>query len=559
MSAAPNLPPYYHEPPEEPRLVEEPARRSRWKRILAWTAGIFLFLIIAGVVTVYVLLHNESFHRYVLRTAEEKAAAALGTQLQARDFALHFHGISPSLDLYNVVVNGANPYPNPPLLTVDHLHLGIRVVSLLSRTWYMDDVTIDHPVVRLFIDKHGTDNLPQTKSSNQKSNTSIFDLGVRHALLDKGEIYYNDRKSVMDADLHDLNFQSAFAPSDKRYSGNISYKDGHLHLENFNPIQHDLTAQFDVTPQQFTLKDATLNSGHSQFVMNATLTDYVHPHVNATYRAVLDAGEFRRIMKNASLPIGVLRADGSMEYQAKPDTPLLAVVVVDGGMSSNVLQVVTPTMRTDIRNLGARYTLRNGNLEVKDMHAAILGGELAGNLKMTDLTGKSQSHLVATLHGLSLAALKSMMNSASLRQVALNGRVNADADATWGRTFDDMKAKANATLTASIAPAAGNAAPVPLNGVIHGTYANATKVIGLSDSYVRLPQTSLTLNGTVSNRSALAIRLQSNNLHELENIADEFRPAGSLPFGLYGTANFNGTVSGSMAAPRLAGHLTAAN
>ncbi|MBV9072293.1 MAG: hypothetical protein JOZ10_01580, partial [Acidobacteria bacterium] len=112
MSAAPNLPPYYHEPPEEPRLVEEPARRSRWKRILAWTAGIFFFLIIAGVVTVYVLLHNESFHRYVLRTAEEKAAAALGTQLQARDFALHFQPISPSLDLYNVVVNGANPYPN---------------------------------------------------------------------------------------------------------------------------------------------------------------------------------------------------------------------------------------------------------------------------------------------------------------------------------------------------------------------------------------------------------------------------------------------------------------
>ncbi|MBV9146274.1 MAG: translocation/assembly module TamB domain-containing protein, partial [Acidobacteria bacterium] len=55
------------------------------------------------------------------------------------------------------------------------------------------------------------------------------------------------------------------------------------------------------------------------------------------------------------------------------------------------------------------------------------------------------------------------------------------------------------------------------------------------------------------------IRLQSNNLHELENIADEFRPAGSHLFGLYGTANFNGTVSGSMAAPRLAGQLTAAN
>ena len=198
----------------------------------------------------------------------------------------------------------------------------------------MDDVTINHPVVRVFIDAHGTDNLPQTKSSNQKSNTSIFDLGVRHALLDNGEVYYNNKKSVMNADLHDLNFQSAFDASQKKYSGTLSYKNGHLNLENFNPIPHDLAAQFDVTPQEFKLSNATLHSGNSQFILNATLSDFVHPRLNATYQAVLDAGQIRRTLKNASLPLGILRADGSVEYQAKPDTPLLALIVVDGGLSS---------------------------------------------------------------------------------------------------------------------------------------------------------------------------------------------------------------------------------
>jgi translocation and assembly module TamB len=561
VSAAPNLPPYYNEPPEEPRQVERPAapRRARWKKVIAWTAGVVLFLIIAAVITVYVLLHSNSFHQYVLKKAEQQAMAALGSQVHARDFALHFHGISPSLDLYDVVVNGANPYPTPPLLTVDHLHLGIRVVSVLSKTWYMDDVTINHPVVRLFIDAHGIDNLPQTKSSNQKSNTNIFDLGVRHALLDNGEVYYNNKKSVMNADLHDLDFQSAFDNSQRRYSGTLSYKDGHLNLENFNPIPHDLNAQFDLTPQQFKLTNATLRSGNSQFILNATVTDLANPHVNATYQAALDAGQFRKIMKNASLPIGVLRADGSLEYQAKPNTPMLAVVVLDGGLSSRALEIVTPTMHTDIRDLGARYTVRQGNLEVKNISARLLGGALTGNMTMRDLTGKSQSHLVAALHGISVADLKSLMNSPSLKQVALTGRVNADADATWGRTFDDMKAKANATVNAGIAPAKGNGAAVPLNGVIHGTYANATKVIALSNSYIRLPQTSLNLNGTVSDRSALQVGLQSNDLHELENIADKFRAPGSQPLGLYGTANLNGTVRGSMAAPHLNGQFNAAN
>ncbi|HKT22967.1 MAG TPA: hypothetical protein VJR04_00095, partial [Terriglobales bacterium] len=123
MSAAPNLPPYYNEPPEEPRQFEEPAprRHGRWKKIVGWVIGIILLLIIAAGVTIYVLLHNESFHQYVLKKAEAQVAAALGSQVHAKDFALHFHGISPSLDLYNVVVDGANPYPTPPLLTVDHI------------------------------------------------------------------------------------------------------------------------------------------------------------------------------------------------------------------------------------------------------------------------------------------------------------------------------------------------------------------------------------------------------------------------------------------------------
>src|SRR5262249_9722238 len=173
--------------------------------------------------------------------------------------------------------NGANPYPTPPLLTVDHLHAGIRIVSLVSKTWYMDDVAVNHPGGRGFVDGRGTDKLPQAQSRGDKSKASIFQLGVRHALLDNGEIYYNNRKSVMNADLHDLNFQSGFDPSQKKYSGTLSYKDGHLKLENFNPIPHDLNAQFDITPQQFKLTNAALHSGNSHFILNPTAPDFGHP------------------------------------------------------------------------------------------------------------------------------------------------------------------------------------------------------------------------------------------------------------------------------------------
>lgn len=561
MSAAPNLPPYYPEPPEEPRRPVQPIRRSghNWKRIIAWIASIVVLLILGIGITIYVLLHNQSFHRYVLKAAEQKVAAALGTQLQARDFALHFHGISPSLDLYSVSVAGAQPYPQPPLLTVDRIHLGVTISSLLHTTWYVDDATVDHPVVRVFVDQHGTDNLPQTKSSQQQSQTSVFDLGVRHAQLNSGEVYYNNRKSVLDADLHDLQFRSAFDASQTRYSGSLSYRDGHLKMENFDPVPHDLSAQFDATPRAFTLKNAALSSGNSHFILNATLTDYAHPNLQATYAAVLDAGQFRRTLKNPSLPIGTIRADGSLQYQSQPDAPMLALVTLTGNLSSRALEVITPSMRTTIRDIGARYSVNHGNVEVSDMRARLLGGELTGAMTMRDLTGTSQSHLRASLRGVSLADLKSLMNSPSMRQVALSGSANADADARWGKTFANLVARTNATIAGRIAPTNRSAQPAPVNAVINADYFAASKRITLANSFVRLPQTSLNLNGTVSDHSSLQVGLQANDLHQLEILANEFSAPGKPPLGLYGTASFNGAVTGSTAAPHLAGQLIASN
>lgn len=104
---------------------------------------------------------------------------------------MRWSGISPTVDLYNVVVYGAAPYSTPPLLEVDHIGMGMRIVSLLRGTWYLNDVRIDHPVVRVLVDARGRDNLPQTKRSSQ-SHTSVFDLAVRHVRLDRGEVYYSE-------------------------------------------------------------------------------------------------------------------------------------------------------------------------------------------------------------------------------------------------------------------------------------------------------------------------------------------------------------------------------
>ena len=122
----PPLPPKYEVLRRRPRPV--------WKRVLRWVAAGLGILVLLIVIAVLVVLRSTRAHQYILSKVEQQVTTALGTQLRVRDFALHFAGISPTLDLYNVVVSGAAPYPNPPLLQVDHIQVAVRITSLLRRT-----------------------------------------------------------------------------------------------------------------------------------------------------------------------------------------------------------------------------------------------------------------------------------------------------------------------------------------------------------------------------------------------------------------------------------------
>ena len=246
------------------------ARPQLRREVAAWIAVGLVALLVIAAIAVTVVLHSARFHNYVLATVQKKASESIGTQVQLQNFALHLSNLS--LDLYGLTVHGAAPYPNPPLLQVAHAEVGVRIVSVLQQKWYLDSFVVDRPVVKVFTDAHGVTNIPVIKSSgSSSSNTSLFDLGIRHAVLDQGEVYYNDRQSVLSADLHNVDFRASFDSLLQKYSGKLSYTDGHLQSGSFKPIPHNLDAEFDATPTTFHLTQAKLTSDTSQLLLTATV------------------------------------------------------------------------------------------------------------------------------------------------------------------------------------------------------------------------------------------------------------------------------------------------
>ncbi|HKV90978.1 MAG TPA: translocation/assembly module TamB domain-containing protein [Candidatus Angelobacter sp.] len=533
---------------------------KKWKKIVLWAVAVIVVLIAGAAITLVQLLeHSRGFRQDILAKVERSVQESTGAKLEVRDFNVSLSHLS--LDLYNVVVHGREADPSRPLLQADHLQVGLAIDSLLHKKWHVRNIAIDHPVVRLAVNKAGENNLPKPEKKSSGSKINIFDLAIGDLKLDRGEIYYNDQKTPLSAEVHDLNFTANYQPAESKYSGELGYNSGRIVYGAYAPLEHNLQATFGFTQQTFSLDKLTLAAGKSTVVLSAAVNNYSSLNMQAegNYEAMLATSDFQRILKNPSVPAGMVRLAGHLQYQAEPNRPMLETVSVAGTVSSAGLAVKTPSLQTEVRDLYASYKLAHGNAEVKDIRAHIMGGTLSGKLTIRDVAGAGVAQLQASVKDLSLEQAQTATRQQSMKPAHLSGKVSADATAHWAKTLNNLAAHADATLDARL----GQSTVIPLDGVIHADYAAAHKELALTKSYVRTPKTTIHLDGKVSDHSQLQVAMNSSDLHELERLANTLRKSTPgpppQPLGLYGTGNMTATVSGSTSAPQIKGQLDARN
>jgi translocation and assembly module TamB len=551
-------------------------RRNPYLHVIAWIGATLAIIVVLGFGAVMALVNTSRGHRYLLGFVQRKAEDALGVRVQIENLTLHLTTLSA--DVYGIRVSGASPYANSPLLELDHLAAGVRVVSLLHRTWYLDNLQIDHPVAWLVVGKNGVSNLPVFKKSGS-SHTDLFQLGIRHVEIARGEVYYNSRPYAISADLHNLAFNSTFSNLLTRYSGSLSYSQGSLSFGSYRPLRHDLEVEFAATPQMFTLYRGRVSAGPSSSLLSATVEGYNDPVVQAHYDVVLDGRQAAEILNRPTMPSGSVHLSGSLHYQSATNRSQIESLMIDGGVTSASLTWNTPAVHARLAKLSAHYSLANGNAVVRDARAEVLGGAVMANGTMAELGGNTHSVFHVELKNVSLAqAVQAFQQTAPRSQVSLNGAANATATVTWGKTINDLNGRADLILNGQAvrhqtgqqgmaaeistgSRSAKAAVTVPIQGTLHAIYSNASHELTLNNSYLRSAQSNVSMNGTISRRSSLALQLQVNDLSEAATFADLFLPheTSANQIDLAGSASFHGVIRGSLAAPEISGQLAAEN
>jgi translocation and assembly module TamB len=533
-----------------------------WKRKLRWIAIVLLGTVAILGIAGLLVLRSEGLHRYVLAQIEKQASEATGARVHIQDFALRLSGLRA--DAYGITIRGSESATAAPLAQADQLMIRVRIVSLRRKKIDLSEIVLRHPVVNLAVRKDGTTNLPSPPQSKSSSSSNPFDLGIQHVLLEHGEIYYNDVKTPLDAELHELKLEIKSGMIGKGYDGHLSYRDGRVQYGETKAFPHDLTASFQATPSEFTLQPLVLTIASSTIELNGQLQNYSQPSVSGSYKITLHPQDAGPALKNDAIPTGEFILTGSLRYQQQANVPAMRAVAADGRLYGRELAINTSDLRTVVRNIRGEFKLLNGNLDVRGVEADLLGGHLTATATMQHLEANPSAKLHASMQAISLTAANAALRNASLNPMPMDGQMSGAADAGWTGSAKNITARSELILKAALTGTA-DSAPIPVEGMVHATYEGRSNLATVTNTFVRTPQTRLEIEGTASQKLNVKLRGHAADLKEVESVAAAFQKAGTPSSGptastrsmhLAGAADLQVLIEGSMDDPHIRGQLS---
>jgi translocation and assembly module TamB len=536
-------------------------------RIVAVLLGGAAILVVAAIL----FLNTGYAHRYILRLTTERLQQATGARVQIGDLA--FHRAHLGADFYGIQIYSDSSSKDEPLFSADRVSVDIGLHLFQPRKIEVNDVTLDRPVLRVTIDGRGASNLPRpakTSVSSSNTSTNLFNMAIGHLRVNGGEIFYNDRRTPVTAEARDLQAQAAYANLTKTYDSSITYRDARVRYGTLAPFTHDLQLSFAANPSGVKIRSLQLRSGLSRIQAQGELANYAAPDLKGTYQASLATSQIENIFRNAperspEAISGQVDAQGTFSYRNNPEGTTIANLFVDGKLSGQAVQWQSRKNTFTARSLSADFVLQQDTLDVTHLQAALLGGQAAGELQISDVTGKAVSRLRAGLQGVDLSALRSAVGGADLSQVRVGGHLGGSLRASWHGSAEDFQLTSNVHLSGTVGSTAKATDSFAVSGEGQFTYNGPAQIVTVQNAFLNMPHNHLTVQGGLGSHANLKVDASSNDLHEVDLLVLLFRTSGAANepsaapalLGLGGSGGFTGTISGPLTDPEFAGTLSA--
>src|SRR5450759_85402 len=542
------------------------------KRIFLRLAGALTALAVLAAILAVIVVQSPWFYDKVRQLIVGTVETATGGHVTVASFRFDWKHMRA--EVHEFVLHGTEPPDKPPLFRAGSVVLGIKLVSILRQEVDIQSLTVSDPRVYLIVGGDGRTNVPEPKVRRTgKSSTmeDILKLAIGRFSLERGIFEVEARTRIPFAVRgENLNVRLAYDLLGRHYRGTVAIQPLYLSYDDYGPTPFAVNLAVTIEKNRIALDSGTIATGATRVAVNGALEDLAAPRARLQYQARVALADVARIFRVPQLrggnalvggtgewtPAAGLALAGNLHYSGveyRDDVLRLVDFSGDGAVSASTKGVAGAGLRLSgfyavgkrreaVQGHVASFLLRDRNIEIGGVALTMLGGSFRGQAQLRNLERYS---VTGELSGVDARRTVAMYSSEPLAWNALVfGGVTLEGSLNNSK---DLRAGGNLTL----APAPSGDA---VRGQIQVAYNARSRALDLGRSTLTLPHSRLDLSGAIN--SELKVHLETSDLNDL--LPAMGTSAASLPVKL-GAVLFDGSVTGDLGNPRVAGHLRANN
>ncbi len=555
-----------------------PRRRSVWRTLGRIVAGGVLLLVVIVLGALW-YASTSSFANLVRGKLVDVLTTATGGRVELGRFS--WHPLKLQVELDGLTIHGLESPQEVPYAHIDKLLVRAKIIDLFKADIGLRLLQAEHPVFHLIFYKDGTTNQPTPKkqtSSNKSVTDTIFDLKVNHAQIDNGLILVNQRAMPLDLAANNLAAKVTYLPATDHYLGTLHIEDLTAERATAPTVHSTLDLTAEMARNALEVKGLHFVSGTSHLEASAALADFTQLNWHVAANGSVDLREIGELaavdglgpgeavlqLKGQGTGAKVFNLDGNLKLK---DATYRSPTLLLSGLNVSTSLRATPD-EISLPNLAVRLRQGGGiDAAIKVLHWLPPASAPAGQTPAPAAKAPpQQANIHARIFGLKLQTVLETLAAKRYPDLGFDTEADGSADIRWTGSIADMAADAHIDLTPPRPPTPNE---VPVRGLLDVGYASRGGRLDARKVEIHTPASSLNASGRASfspatGPTALNIDFTTTNLNEFNRAliamnlpSKKQKGVSALPVQLHGQAGFHGTVTGSLNAPDVKGHLSA--
>jgi translocation and assembly module TamB len=510
--------------------------KRRWLRWLTVLAG----LLLVAAAGVYFLLRSQWLREQVRARIVTEVEKATGGKASLGRFDFDPSFLSVTVD--DFTLRGTEPASDPPLFHAASVKVGLKVLSFFKPNVDLRSAEIVRPSLRIVTDKDGRTNLPTPPAGRKRESGVVEDvlrLAIDEYLVSNMQFEYDLQKANFSVSGKDLNARFTYSSDGPKYDGHVGVKQMLLRGFGLPRLPWDFDTTLTLTKDAVAFPAANIASGPTRIAAAGRIDGFTNPTARFDVKVQTNATEAARLF-DAEIGNGPVRSAGKFVWTGGENWSY------KGSLDARPLDITVAGLRVNPANVTGSVTATADGLDVDGVVLETTEGRFTGRASLPDYKAY---HVEGDIEEL---ALQTIGRRSGREAIPYSGLLSGPV-----RLAGEFKGSFQADADLYLAP---TAVGIPVEGQLKAVYRHALRTTVIEPSYITFPGSRLDVSGTLG--QTLRVKLATSRVEDLYPAFTLFGngPPPKIPVTIEkGSALFEGTVSGELIAPLIAGQLRGVN